>query len=184
VRPARPLFLLGLAGASVVLLSVLALVVMAASVWPVGYPSPSSPGTPEPGHPPPALVALDSFVAASLRCGISASLLLAQQQLESGFDPTAVSPAGAEGLAQFEPATFARYAEPVPLGGMSPPSPFDPVDSAFAEARMLCANKAGRDLTRALVVYNCGSASLRCYEASLAYAVEVEDLARRIQASI
>jgi hypothetical protein len=54
------------------------------------------------------------------------------------------NPAGAEGPMQFEPATFVRYAWPVPPGGSSPPSPYDPVDAVYAAARMLCADGAGR----------------------------------------
>ena len=41
---------------------------------------------------------------------------------------------------QFEPATFRRYDLPVPPGGAAPPSPYDPVDAAYAAARMLCAD--------------------------------------------
>ena len=50
--------------------------------------------------------------------------------------------AGAEGPMQFEPATFARYAEPVPPGGADPPSPYDPADAVYAAARLLCASGA------------------------------------------
>ena len=38
-----------------------------------------------------------------------ASVLAAQARVESGFDPDAVSPAGAEGMMQFVPATWARF---------------------------------------------------------------------------
>ncbi len=50
--------------------------------------------------------------------------------------------AGAEGPMQFEPPTFAQYADPVPAGGLNPPSPYDPVDAVYAAARMLCADGA------------------------------------------
>lgn len=64
--------------------------------------------------------------------------------------------AGAEGPMQFEPATFSEYALPVPAGGASPPSPYDPEDAVYAAARMLCANGAAGDgdLPRALYAYN------------------------------
>ena len=64
--------------------------------------------------------------------------------------------AGAEGPMQFEPATFAAYDEPVPAGGVSPPSPYDPTDAVYAAARMLCANGAanGADLSAAVFAYN------------------------------
>src|SRR5580704_4502741 len=50
--------------------------------------------------------------------------------------------AGAEGPMQFEPSTFAAYAEPVPPGGAEPPSPYDPTDAVNAAARLLCAHGA------------------------------------------
>jgi hypothetical protein len=43
---------------------------------------------------------------------------------------------------QFLSATFAAYNHPVPAGGANPASPYDPVDAAYAAARMLCANNA------------------------------------------
>ena len=52
--------------------------------------------------------------------------------------------AGAEGPMQFEPATFADYDEPVPPGGATPPSPYDPTDAVYAAARLLCADGGGR----------------------------------------
>ena len=78
--------------------------------------------------------------------------------------------AGAEGTMQFEPATFAEYDEPVPLGGASPPSPYDPTDAVYAAARDLCANGAanGADL----------SAAVFAYDHSDTYVSEVLDLAQ------
>ena len=62
----------------------------------------------------------------------------------------------AAGPMQFEPATFARYDEPVPPGGANPPSPYDPTDAVYAAARMLCANGAanGANLAAAVFQYN------------------------------
>ncbi len=64
--------------------------------------------------------------------------------------------AGAEGPMQFEPATFAAYDEPVPPGGATPPSPYDPTDAVYAAARLLCANggAGGADLSGAVYDYN------------------------------
>jgi cell wall-associated NlpC family hydrolase len=63
--------------------------------------------------------------------------------------------AGAEGPMQFEPATFARYARPVPPGGADPPSPYDMTDAVWAAARDLCANGAdgGQNLPGAVLAY-------------------------------
>ena len=57
---------------------------------------------------------------------------------------------------QFEPATFAAYDQPVPPGGASPPSPYDPADAVYAAARDLCAHGAagGRNLPRAVFAFN------------------------------
>ena len=63
--------------------------------------------------------------------------------------------AGAEGPMQFLPATFAEYDQPIPPGGATPPSPYDPADAIYAAARMLCANGArnGADLHGAIFAY-------------------------------
>jgi soluble lytic murein transglycosylase-like protein len=92
---------------------------------------------------------------------------------ESRFDPTAVSDAGAEGLFQFEATTFAEYAEPVPAGGATPVTPFDPVDAAYAAGRYLCALGVVENPTLALVAYNCGNPGPTCQAASAGYAEQV-----------
>jgi cell wall-associated NlpC family hydrolase len=64
--------------------------------------------------------------------------------------------AGAEGIMQIEPATFAEYAEPVPPGGAEPPSPYDATDAVYAAARLLCVNggEGGADISGAISAYN------------------------------
>ncbi|MFJ9710826.1 NlpC/P60 family protein [Streptomyces sp. NPDC101234] len=71
-------------------------------------------------------------------------------------NPTMISTAGAVGPMQFLPSTFTSYAYPVPPGGKNPPTPWDPVDAAYAAARLLCANgaKNGENLRRAIWHYN------------------------------
>jgi len=56
---------------------------------------------------------------------------------------------------QFEPQTFAAYATVGP-GGVSPASPYDPVDAVFTAAAMLCADGAGSasGLRAAVFAYN------------------------------
>ena len=101
--------------------------------------------------------ALPSFVPAEyreplLRSGarwdVSPALLAAQLMAESGFDPNAGSPAGAQGIAQFMPGTAAAY-------GLA--NPFDPVAAIDAQAHLMS------DLLRqfgspelALAAYNAG----------------------------
>jgi soluble lytic murein transglycosylase-like protein len=108
--------------------------------------------------------------ATSSSCGLAWTLLAAVASTESRFDSTAVSHAGAEGLFQFEPTTFAEYAEPVPPGGATPATPFDPVDAAYAAGRYLCALGVVENPTLALVAYNCGNPGPTCQAASAAYA--------------
>jgi soluble lytic murein transglycosylase-like protein len=86
--------------------------------------------------------------AASARWGVGAALLAAQLQAESGFDPRAVSSAGARGIAQFMPGTARLY-------GLR--DPFDPVRAIDAQAHLM------HDLLRrfgsvplALAAYNAG----------------------------
>ena len=68
--------------------------------------------------------------------------------------------AGAVGIMQFEPATFTEYDEPVPPGGATPPTPYDPTDAVYAATRLLCANggAGGADLSGAVYDYNHSSA--------------------------
>ena len=81
------------------------------------------------------------------------------------------NPFGAMGPLQMLGPTFAAYDTPVPPGGADPPSPYDPVDAAFAAARDLCANggRGGANLPGAVWAYN----------HSQSYVTEVLDLAAR-----
>ncbi len=65
---------------------------------------------------------------AAAATGVSASLILAVAAQESGFNPYAVSPKGAQGLMQFMPGTWARFGHG---------SPFDPKEAIFAGAAYL-----------------------------------------------
>lgn len=65
---------------------------------------------------------------AAAATGVSAAMILAVAAQESGFNPDAVSPVGAQGLMQFMPGTWARYGHG---------SPFDPKAAIFAGAKYL-----------------------------------------------
>jgi Transglycosylase SLT domain/D-alanyl-D-alanine carboxypeptidase len=87
---------------------------------------------------------------AAARWNVSPALLAGQLMAESGFDPDADSSAGAQGIAQFMPATAASY-------GLA--NPFDPREAIDAEAHLMS------DLIRqfgspelALAAYNAGPA--------------------------
>ena len=88
------------------------------------------------------------LLAAAARHDVSAALLAAQLMAESNFNPAAVSPAGARGIAQFMPATAAAY-------GLD--DPFDPAASVGAQARLM-ADLLGQfgSTALALAAYNAG----------------------------
>jgi soluble lytic murein transglycosylase-like protein len=85
---------------------------------------------------------------ASASTGVPAALILAVAAQESGFNPDAVSPKGAQGLMQFMPGTWDRFGEG---------SPFDPKAAIFAGARYLryLAGKLG-SWKLAIAGYNAG----------------------------
>jgi soluble lytic murein transglycosylase-like protein len=85
---------------------------------------------------------------AAQRWQVSAQLLAAQIYAESNFNPFAVSPAGAQGIAQFMPGTAA---------GLGLHNPFDAAASIDAQAHLmhdLLARFASVPL--ALAAYNAG----------------------------
>jgi hypothetical protein len=100
------------------------------------------------------------LLQAAAHWNVSAALLAAQLMAESNFNPYAVSPAGAQGIAQFIPSTAAAY-------GLR--DPFDPVAAIEAQAHLMS------DLIRrlgsaelALAAYNAGPAPVeacRCVPA-------------------
>jgi hypothetical protein len=95
----------------------------------------------------------DPLIAAASRWNVSAALLAAQLLAESNFNPFAVSPVGAQGIAQFMPGTAASY-------GLD--DPFDPVAAIDAQAHLMS------DLIRqlgspefALAGYNAGPGAVQ-----------------------
>ncbi len=103
----------------------------------------------------------EPILRSASRWGVSAALLAGQLMAESGFDPNAGSPAGAQGIAQFMPGTAAAY-------GLA--DPFDPVAAIDAEAHLMS------DLMRqfgspelALAAYNAGPAPVEACHCIPAY---------------
>jgi hypothetical protein len=134
--------------------------------WHYGFasgPAPCSPDgetvTADSGDASLASTTLPSFVPAkyrepilrsAARWGVPAALMAGQLMAESGFDPNAGSPAGAQGIAQFMPSTAAAY-------GLT--NPYDPVAAIDAQGHLMS------DLLRqfsspelALAAYNAGPA--------------------------
>jgi hypothetical protein len=89
------------------------------------------------------------ILAAAMKWGVSAALLAAQLMAESGFDPDAVSPAGAQGIAQFMPGTAASY-------GLR--NPFDPAAAIDAQGHLMSdlLKQFGGRPALALAAYNAG----------------------------
>jgi cell wall-associated NlpC family hydrolase len=88
-------------------------------------------------------------------------LLAAQMYQESGFNPSAVSSAGAEGFAQFMPATWSIYGID-PTHAHSSPDIWDPVDAIPSAASYDCAlardtkSVPGNATSNMLAAYNAG----------------------------
>jgi len=92
----------------------------------------------------------EPILRSATRWRVPAALMAGQLMAESGFDPNAGSPAGAQGIAQFMPSTAAAY-------GLA--NPYDPVAAIDAEAHLM------HDLLEqfgspelALAAYNAGPA--------------------------
>lgn len=96
----------------------------------------------------------DLFNAAGARYGVSPKLLAAVAKVESGYNPRAVSPAGARGLMQIMPATARGL-------GVNPMKPAEAVDGA---ARLLAKHlKKFDSLSLALAAYNAGAGAVQRY---------------------
>jgi hypothetical protein len=121
----------------------------------------SSQGSAASKRPPPMQIPRSQLVAVAqqdaVAAGIDPTYFVRQINLESGFNPNAVSPGGAEGVAQFEPSTAAGL-------GINP---FDPIQALQAAAQMMARyyHQYG-DYAKALAAYNAGPASLQNAENS------------------
>ena len=84
------------------------------------------------------------------------NLLAAQLYAESGFNPFARSPAGAEGIAQFMPGTARSL-------GLD--NPFDPVAAIDAQAHLMSdlLKRFGGRVALALAGYNAGAGAVERY---------------------
>lgn len=96
-----------------------------------------------------------TFESAAAQYGVPAALLAAVAKQESGFDPNAVSSAGAEGLMQLMPSTAAG------LGV----DPFDPTQAVDGAAKMLSGliSQYNGSVPLALAAYNAGPGAVSEY---------------------
>lgn len=117
----------------------------------------------------------DLFASAGARHGVSPELLAAVAKQESGFNPRAVSPAGAQGLMQLMPAT---------AKGLDVTDSFDPaqaVDGAAKLLRTLLDRFGSTDL--ALAAYNAGPGAVIRYNGVPPYQ-ETQNYVRSITTSL
>lgn len=110
------------------------------------------------------------FSSAAGRYGVDASLLAAMASVESSFDPGAVSPAGAQGLMQFMPATAKGL-------GVNPLDPSSAVDGAARYLKDLTAQFGSTEL--ALAAYNAGPGTVNRYGGVPPYA-ETQNYVRSV----
>jgi len=101
--------------------------------------------------------------------GLSESVVAAQVQVESNYDPGAISPAGAEGPYQFMPSTWATL-------GFPAGQEFDWATSthAYISFMRLLLAWSGGDVRQALAAYNAGQAN---WQAGLGYADQILSMA-------
>ena len=94
------------------------------------------------------------FDQAGSRWNVDPNLLAAVALVESGFDPDAVSPVGAQGLMQFMPATAAEMGV----------DPWDPASAIDGAARYLRTSMDTFDtLEEAIASYNAGRGAVQRY---------------------
>lgn len=88
----------------------------------------------------------------AVNAGIPADKFVRQIDIESGFNPSAISQAGAVGIAQFMPETAQNL-------GIDP---YDPIASLNGAAQLMASYQARYgDYKMALAAYNCGTGCLQ-----------------------
>jgi len=108
------------------------------------------------GNPPVITLPTSQYVAIArqdaIDAGIPPDYFVRQIYAESGFDPNAASPAGAVGIAQFEPGTAAGL-------GINP---YDPIQALSGAARLMAsyAIQYNGNYAKALAAYNAGGGNL------------------------
>jgi len=110
---------------------------------------------------------------AARRHGIRTDLLHAIIEVESAYDPTAVSPAGAVGLMQLMPATAARY------GVADSTDPSQNIAGGAAYLRDLQAQFGG-NLRLVLAAYNAGEDAVERFQRQVPPYAETRAYVRRV----
>lgn len=120
--------------------------------------------------------------------GISAPHIAAQIEAESTWNPNAVSPATAVGLAQFMPGTWPSYA--TDANGNGKADPREPADAIAAQAKYMCelteqvasvAKSSGKPVIElAWAAYNAGPGAVQQYGGIPPYG-ETQDYVKKLR---
>ncbi len=109
------------------------------------------------------------IVSAAARCrAVPPEVLAAQLASESAWNPEAVSPVGAQGIAQFMPETWAQYG--IDADGDGVASVWNPIDAIHSAAALNCVNLRlvegvpGDPLVNLLAAYNAGFNNVLSYD--------------------
>jgi soluble lytic murein transglycosylase-like protein len=112
--------------------------------------------------------------AAAAKYGLDPALLRGLIRQESNFNPSAGSPAGAQGLCQLMPGTAAA------LGCTNPLDPAQNIDAGAKYLRQQL-DAFGGDVPKALAAYNAGPGAVQRYGGVPPYA-ETQNYVRQVQA--
>lgn len=109
------------------------------------------------------------LLKAAKRCdAVPVEVLAAQIAAESRWDPQAVSPVGARGIAQFMPEVWEQYGIDADKDGSA--DVWNPVDAIHSAAALNCINRklvrdaSGDRLLNTLAAYNAGYGSVLKYD--------------------
>jgi hypothetical protein len=132
------------------------------------------------------------LIRAAKRCeAVPVEVLAAQIAAESGWDPQAVSPVGAQGIAQFMPEVWDQYGLDGDKDGRA--DVWNPVDAIHSASALNCINRklvrgaAGDRLTNTLAAYNAGYGNVLKYDGvppfpeTEAYVARILEFAKEIK---
>ncbi|MDO5722463.1 MAG: peptidoglycan DD-metalloendopeptidase family protein [Actinomycetaceae bacterium] len=142
-----------------------------------------------------------AIIEASTKCDLlTPGRLAAQLFAESGWNPNAVSHAGAQGLAQFMPGTWQTNGQDGDGDGTA--DPFNPIDAIFSMAHYMCslseimqqwistASISGDLYDLTLAAYNAGAGAVQsaggvpAYEETRAYIQRIRQLESQFTTAI